>query len=305
MGIQTVEFGGSGGQPFDMQAVHSIGVHWSGPHIDALVLNEVQHGGNSGTHLDPEFFLAEDEYISGFILQHTNVLTALRFFTNRDKDIGVSHVEQHTLATLGGIRVLGLGGRSGSRLDRIAIKYIDNYTPSVLVEESTAVINVYGPGESIERFTSTQVQTLVSQTKVMEQVWNIDVGVEGGSSLLKALSEYIGKVSVQGGYKSTTRDEIKNETTVATQNSVKTTFTTPPGMVGLEMVPVQVFVDTQASPNFAWIWPAGTSDIVTVSQNTQALTTNVYDLTTFLGVQMPSLLPRRQQRNGYNFYQMS
>jgi hypothetical protein len=198
-----------------------------------------------------------------------------------------------------------LGGRSGSRLDRIAIKYIDNYTPSALVEESTAVINVFGPGASIERFTSTQVQTLVSHTTVMEQVWNVDVGVEAGKELLKGLGEYIGKVTAQGGYKSTSREELRNETTVTTQNSEKTTFTTPVGMVGLEMVPVQVFVDTQASPNFVWIWPSRTSTIVTVAQDSKALTANVYDLTTVLGVQMPSLLPRRQQRNGYNFYQMS
>ena len=299
MGVQTVEYGGSGGSPFKMEAVHSVGVHW-GAEIDALVLNEVQHGGNGGNHRDPEIFLAENEYISGFILQYGGVLTALRFFTSQDKDIGVSHVQHDNLATVGDIRVLGLGGSSGSRLDRIAIKYIENYTPSVLVEESAAVINVFGPGAVIERFTSTQVQTLVSHTTTMERVFSLDVGAES-----KALGELIAKITAQFGFKSTTRDELKNEVIVTTQSTEKTTFTPPTGMVGLELLPVQAFVDTQASPNFVWISPKGTPTIVTVNQNAQALTANVYDLTTFLGVQMPSLLPRRQQRNGYNFYQMS
>jgi hypothetical protein len=242
MAIQTVEYGGSGGNPFNMEAVHSVGVH-HGSEIDALVLNEVQHGGNGGL-LDPEIFLAEDEYISGFILQHRNVLTALRFFTSQDRDIGVSHEKHDTLEEVGNIRVLGLGGSSGSRLDRIAIKYIDNYTPSVMVEDSNAVINVFGPGAAIERFSSTQVQTLVSHTHVMEQVFSLDVGIKSGSALGKALHEFIAEITATGGYKSTTRDELKNEVTTTTLNSEKTTFTTPAGMVGLEIIPVRVFVDT-------------------------------------------------------------
>jgi hypothetical protein len=139
----------------------------------------------------------------------------------------------------------------------------------------------------------------------MEQVWNVDLGIEGGDALSKSLNEFIGKVTASAGLKSTTSEQLKDETTTTTQNSVKTTFTTPTGMVGLELVPVQVFKDTQASPNFVWIIPSGASDIVTVPQDTKALTTNVYDLTKFLGTQIPSLAPRHQQRNGYDFYQMS
>jgi hypothetical protein len=299
MGIQTVEYGGNGGRPFDMQAVHSVGVHWGG-HIDALVLNGQLLGGPGADHLDPEVFLQQDEFISGFELRYGDVLTALNFFTNLGQSIGVAHVRGDNLTIVGDLRVLGLGGRAGDNLDRIAIKYIDNYTPSVLVEESAAIINIFGPGTAIERFTSTEVQTLVSHTTTMERVFSVDVGAES-----KPLFEVISKITAQFGYKSTTKEELKNEVTVTTQSSEKTTFTTPTGMVGLEMLPVEVFVDTQASPNFVWISPKGSPSIVTVDQNTQALTTNVYDLTTFLEVQMPSLLPRRQQRNGYNFYQMS
>jgi hypothetical protein len=192
MGVQTVEYGGNGGHPFDMQAVHSVGVHWGG-HIDALVLNGQLFGGPGAAHMDPEVFLAADEYIRGFELRYGSVLTALLFYTSHDfRQIGVAHARGDNLTIVGDIRVLGLGGRCGDNLDRIAIKYIDNYIPSALVEESAAVINVFGPGTSIERFTSTQVQTLVSHTTTMERVFSVDVGAES-----KPLLEVISKITAQ------------------------------------------------------------------------------------------------------------
>jgi hypothetical protein len=86
---------------------------------------------------------------------------------------------------------LGIGENAGQYLDKIRIKYLDNYTSSAQVEDSTAVIGVVAPGASIERFTSSQVQKVVGHTKVMEQVFTLTTGVE-----TKALGEYIAKFSL-------------------------------------------------------------------------------------------------------------
>lgn len=292
--IITETFGGSRGNTFPLEGIKSIGLNGM-QFIDALVLNGVQHGGDGGA-IGGEFQLEGDEYIADVTIRHGTLVDGLSFHTNKNRNISRLG-DGGTESTLNNIRVLGLGGKSAQFLNQIIIKYIDNYTPSVHVELGNAIISIIAPGGSIERFTSSSVQTVSGHKKIMSQVFTGTVGVE-----TTALGEFIAKLTASVGITRTTTEEINDEVTTIESNSAKTTFTSGPDRVGLEVVPVEVFVDTET--NFFWMWPLGMATILSFEEDADRINTNAYDLTTLLAVQMPNLLPRREQRNGFNFYRM-
>jgi hypothetical protein len=291
MSIETRAFGGNGGDPFDIEAVKSLGFR-SWARIDALLLNDSRYGGTGGresTTLD----FHPDEYIDHMVIRHWARIDAVEIHTNMGRSLsaGGSGGRREELTN---IRVLGLGGNSGRELDSLRVRYIPNYTPATLLENNqVAIIDIVAPGEKIERSVSAEVSRLSASTRVMEWVFTADIGGES-----KALGNFIAKLTAHAGAKRTSRREIREEVKEIEQHSEKNTFSPPDGSVGLELVPVDVY---READGFVWLIPVAHSQRIAM-RSESGLPTGAYDLTGVLAAQLPSMVKRREQRHGYHYY---
>ena len=115
-----------------------------------------------------------------------------------------------------------------------------------------------------------------------------------------SLGNFIGKLNSSTSVTSTSRNEIRNEVRIVEQQSERRTFTVQPGMVGLEIVPVDVL---READGFSWLFPTGPSEILSLPLDVglPALTA-AYDLTGLLSAQVPAMGGRREKRNGFDYY---
>lgn len=287
----TQTFGKTGGHPFSSEIVKKVGLR-TGKYVDAIILNDVRYGGLGG-HPSLEIKFEEDEYIESVIVRHGKYIDGLTLKTNRGKIIKGGG-NGGTETTLENIRVISIGGRSGKYLDSLKIEYINNYDPSIVKENSIAIIDIVAPGTSIETYAEFETKNIDKYNKVMEMVFTRSIGIE------IALTEFIKKFTSNTSIKATNRKEITKEVTEIQKNSTKETFTTPSGKVGLEIVPIQVFREPKS--NFHWMAPFKTSQLITVDEDIEAFSDNIYDLTGVVSIQIPSVSHINENRNGYIFY---
>lgn len=193
------------------------------------------------------------------------------------------------------IRVLGFGGSHGALVDRLSVQVITNYTEATIVERGqSAITDLFAPGESIERFVSREVSRLTAAVRIMETVFGQSNANES------SFGTFVGKLTSSTSVTSTTRNEIRNEVRVVEQQSERRTFTVQAGMVGVEVVPVDVMREPDG---FSWLFPTGPSEILSLPLDIglPALT-SAYDLTGLLSAQVPAMAGRREKRNGFDYY---
>jgi hypothetical protein len=293
MAIVTKSFGGNGGELFDIEAVKSVGVS-AGRTIDRLILNRERHGGPGGVEMDTLEF-HPTEFINRITIRTGDTVDNVTFHTNMGRSTGGGGRggNPHELRN---IRVLGLGGNSGRTLDKLRVQYIENYTdPSLIERNAVAIIDIVAPGESVERFVSTETSKLNAYTRMMETVFS--AGISAQSS---AIGKFIANITAKTDIKKTTKTEIKNEVKEIERNSEKTTFSPPQGHVGLEVVRVDVF---RENDNFVWLLPVQEPQTIAVPQEVGLdASINAYDLTDLVETQIPSMRRRLETRNGYKYY---
>lgn len=293
MSILTQPFGREGGREFDIEAVKSLGFR-SGGRIDALLLNGTRHGGNGGKEGTTLEF-QPNEFIESITIRHGARIDAIEIHTNLGNTLSGGG-KGGVVKKLTNIRVLGLGGRSGKELDKLRVRFIENYTEPILVEEKRdAIINIVAPGKSIERSESKEISRLSASKQVMETVFSASASAKS-----KALGNFIANLTASTSIKRTSRSEIVEEVKTIEKTFQKTTFSPPKDSVGLEMVQVDVF---REEDGFVWMIPVAMSDTCTVSSETGlGSRTSAYDLTGLLEVQIPSMAHRLEMRNGFKYY---
>jgi hypothetical protein len=298
MSIVTEAFGGNGGTLFEIEAVKSLGVR-SHARIDALLLNGSRRGGAGGTEREILEF-HPDEYINYLAIKSGARVDRLEIGTNKGRGFNYGG-NGGTAVALRNIRVLGLGGNSGSELDKLRVRYIPNYTESSLIEgNQVAIIDILAPGESIEQSVSREVSHLSAAKRILAYELTLGVGSQLGTES-NPIGEFVAKLTASVGLKRTSTTEINEEIRIIEESSQKRTFSTPMGSVGLDMVLVDVY--REAENGLVWLFPVSESQIVTVPLDSGlAASTGAYDLTRLVAVQLPSMANRLEDRYGYHYF---
>jgi hypothetical protein len=293
MPIETRSFGGNGPVVFPIQAVKSIGFR-AGRYVDALLLNGARYGGRGGTESVVLDFRS-DEYIRRIAIRHGRYVDGIELETSAGRTLRVGG-QGGVREELTNVRVLGFGGSHGTLIDRLGVQVITNYTEATTVERGqSAITDLFAPGESIERFISREVSRLTASVRIMETVFSASAGGES-----KALGNFIGKLTASTSVMSTSRNEIRNEVRVVEQQSERRTFTVQAGMVGVEIVPVDVL---READGFSWLFPTGPSEILSLPLDAGLPPlTAAYDLTGVLSAQVPAMAGRREKRNDFDYY---
>lgn len=300
MTIQTLAFGGDGGKPFDIEAVSEIGVR-SGERIDALLLNGSRRGGRGGRERE-RFTLLNDEYIDYIRVRHGRLIDRLEFRTNLGR-VMVHGGGGGRQSELKNIRVLGIGGRSGNELDKLQIHYIENYEASKAeAGRQTAIMGIVPQGERIETFASSRVSRLNSTRRLFETTFT----AEQSSSLSAAKGEFVAKTNRSFGLKQTVQSEFLKQLETEEVQSETVSRSPGPGFVGLETVQVEVFRVENVGPNAEdahWVFPVGTPEYIEVREGVGIPPQeSVIDMTGVMGLQLPVMAERREDRFGRDFY---
>lgn len=300
MSIVTKPIGGDGGKSFAIEAVRTIGFR-SGNRVDAILLNGSRKGGGGGRE-SQVLELQGDEYIEHMEIwskKHKNRSTRIfKVFlrTSRGRTLSAGKAGG-TKTTLTDIRVLGLGGNSGSELDKLRVRYIENYTPSELIEQGAlAVIGVIPQGQTTETFASSRVAKLSASSLFLEIVSSVETTTETGG----AVGEFTAKASTTFGLSVTTSSEFREEIETETFESERITYAPPAGHVGLEVIQIDIF---RANDGTIWQFPVSEPSIVsTPVASAPALFANVYDMTGTLSLNFPALAQDRAEKHGQDYY---
>jgi hypothetical protein len=138
--------------------------------IAKMSVSGTQYGGPVGVGIGTMTLLPDKQYINTFTIRYGVWIDSIGFSTNVDGlniggggTGGVATVP----ATTSGIRVLGIGARSiqitspisGTAIDFLAIRYIENYIPSITIEENVACIIGYAaPNTPLTSYTDSELK---------------------------------------------------------------------------------------------------------------------------------------------------
>jgi len=295
-GIYTQSYGGTGGAVFALAAVKEIGLR-TGDRVDQITVNGVAHGGNGGSDRG-SITLDDDEYICKVSLRSGDRLDAVTFTTNKQRSVGGGGTGGSS-ATLENIRVLAIGGRSGTEVDNLSIMYIANYHPSTDVEEDAAfVIGFTAPGTTMSEYQDATFKEVDMYEKITSSMLkqNYSASVEG---------EYYAKVtastsiSIENAETTTVRQELEQEL----KQGKRTEVAIPQGSVGILQVSGTIM--KSASGKSCWMFPTSSITYAVIGVNETANVLGYYDLTGLLSTQMPGLKGYKTVLNGYVYYNLS
>lgn len=285
-------FGGNGGNEFSMQCPTSIGL-CTGSEVDQLRINEVVHGGNGGGDRG-SIILRSDEYISSMIIRSGKRIDYLEFKTNKGNSIkggGTGGSEQ----TFNNIRVLSIGGRSGKRVDKLNIMYIENYSPSSVVAKDVGFIISYtAPFCTFTQYEDSTYQTMDSYEKTTHSMLKQDysASIEG---------EYFAKVSASTDItiENSKSETVKSELSTQLSKGSSKTVEIKEGYVGVTLVNGTLM---KGSDGAFWMHPTSLPSYTIIKITDYSPLLNHYDLTGELYTQISGLTTYRSVTNGYVYY---
>lgn len=290
--IRTVPFGGDGGYEFDPCYVKSIGMR-TGARVDALFINGTQHGGDGGD-LQPSLTFDDDEYISAFYLRSDAEVDYLQFTTNLGRQIGGGGDGGYVHTSKPNIRVIALGGRSGGRLDRIAIKFIEDYVPSKFLEKGHFIIGYTAQNTKLTRYSESIYNSMSSYERITERMLQqkYSASVEG---------EFYAKVSASTEINIQDSELLKIKIELSEQLKSKKSeeIDIQTGMVGILLVAGDIM---QGSDGKCWMFPTTDLSYSVISMSDFENVLDHYDLTGQLFTQMPGLKAKKIEKNGYTYY---
>ncbi|MGM3173012.1 jacalin-like lectin [Dickeya lacustris] len=290
--IITSVYGGNGGSPFIHKVVYKLGLR-TGSRVDQIQINDENHGGNGGSALGA-ITLGNNEYINRVDLRSGSEIDYVKFTTNKGTSLGGggngggAHVLEN-------VRVLYIGGRSGSRVDALDITYVKDYVPSKVVAEKVGFILSYvAPFTELEEYTDSHQKTVDSYKQVTEHMLDqkYSASVQG---------EYYVKVSTSTDIeiKDTNLTTIESELTRELQHSIKKTTKVPENYVGITVVSGTILL---GEDNNYWMHPSTEPSYSVIKQTDYTNMLNHYDLTGELYTQMPELKKYKKVQNGFVFY---
>ncbi|MGM3159399.1 jacalin-like lectin [Dickeya undicola] len=290
--IVTSIFGGNGGSPFSNQMVYKIGLR-TGSRVDQIQINEEKHGGDGGSP-QGAITLLNNEYINKIYIRSGSEIDYANFVTNHGNSIqgGGNGGSEHEIH---GIRVLYIGGRSGSRVDALDITYVKDYVPSKVIAENVGFILSYvAPFTELEEYTDSHQKTVDSYKQVTEHMLDqkYSASVQG---------EYYVKVSASTDIeiKDTNLVTIETELTKELEHSIRKTLKVPENYVGITLVNGTILL---GEDDCYWMHPTAEPAYSVIKQSDYANLLNHYDLTGELYTQMPDLKKYKKIQNGYVYY---
>jgi hypothetical protein len=301
--IYIKSFGGDGGSEFKLVRPKTIGLR-TGSKVDQIKINDVSHGGPGG-HESISLELGPDEYISSVKIRSGSKIDRVSFKTSKGRVLeggGGGGSEQPALEN---IRVLSIGGRSGSLVDKLTIRYVENYGPSEIADEHANFILSYTPPfEEFETFVS-------SKDKVIHTYEKITQSMVQQKYSASAVGEYyvVASASTEIEFRDTSAVSMKSQ---LEQERIKTTDTkisVKEGYVGIHLVSGTLMQEKENDPlkekkNNGLFWMYTTAlpsySIVKLTEIQSVL--GHYDLTGQLHTQMTGLKSHKIIQNGYVYY---
>ncbi|ABV93810.1 hypothetical protein Dshi_2073 [Dinoroseobacter shibae DFL 12 = DSM 16493] len=305
MSIETLTFGGRGGDAFDIAGFEAIGLS-SASRIDELRLDNARYGGNGGKK-ESGLSFSSDEYINEMVIRSGSRVDRIELRTNRGRELvhGGNGGTRHELTD---IRVLGLGGRSGSELDQLAVHFIRDYQPSQPEPgRHTAIIGVVPQGELIETFELDRTRELNATRRLFQTTFTANQSSSFGGSLGSAKGEFTAMASKSFGLTQVVEKEFLEEIETEEVNSETVTRSPGRGFVGLETVQVEVYRVEAPSRDINdavwWTFPVGTPEYIEVREEIGIPPLeSVIDMTGILSLQLPVMAPRKTERFGCDWY---
>ena len=297
--VQTEPYGGEGGTKFEPIIITdnmSIGLR-AGSRVDQIRLGRNELGHNGGKDKG-SIQLRNDEYIKRVEVRAGREVDYVKFTTNLDRTLeggGSGGQEQKLLEN---IRVIAIGGRAGDRVDKLKIKYISNYEPSIVVkgeESASFILSFTAPFQKFTSYSDTKLNTLHSYEKLSEHILEqkYKASVEG---------EYFAKMasSLEINLKSTdlnkSIEEVKNET----KNGETKTKTIEEGHVGVLLVHGTLM---RSPDDEYWLYAKGAPQYSIIEATEIKGMLNTYDLTGLLYTQMQNLTDYKINKNSFVYYQ--
>ncbi len=292
MSVVTKFYGGDGGQEFSLVHPFSIGVR-TGAEVDQLILNGRAHGGHGGEIKD-ELTFGADEYINLMTIRSGSRIDSIFFTTNKNRQWGPYGGHGGREHILSGIRVVGIGGRSGSRLDRLSVRIIEGYQPSGVAQNNlTAIVSIVGPpNTTIEVFESLRVRQLRTYTQLYRF---------SGETSTSGYAEYFAKVSSELKTSFFNEKELTEEYEKEAKNSRTTKMVVDKDQVALEVSKIQVLEDVNGQ---YWFFPLLTSSNTIIVPVAQPIQGSILDLTGAIDSQIPSMSSHKEQKYGQDFYEI-
>ncbi|UUC46925.1 jacalin-like lectin [Flavobacterium cerinum] len=292
-GMVIKTFGGTGGSEFAADYIQSIGLY-CGKEVDSITINGNKHGGGGGGDAGA-LILSSDEYISKVVIRSGERIDKLMLTTNKGRTIGGGG-GGGSETTLDNIRVVAIGGKSGTRVDQLKITYVENYEPSSLVEKRGQFVVGFTPqGTILKEYTESTSKTSDSYENVTETMLSqqYNASVE---------AEYYAKVafSTEIKYVNTQLTTIKKELSTQLINQQSKEVTIEKGMVGVLLVDGAVM---KGSDGVYWMYPNTLLSYAVIAVTDYQNILNHYDLTGELATQMPELLKYKTEKNDYVFYE--
>jgi len=292
MTMKTESFGGGGGGAFPRAIVKELGLR-AATRVDQIRINGNSYGGSGGSDKG-SIILGDDEYISRVDIRSATAVDSVKFTTNKKNSVGGGGSGGGP-TLLDGIRVVAIGGRSGTMVDNLEIMYISDYQPSKVINTLQGFILGYTPQfEKISEYISSESRTDQSYERVTEHMMNqtYSASVEG---------EYYVKVaaSTQIEVKDSSLTTVKSELEQKLKKDVTTEIDIPAGYVGILLSNGTVM---QGADGQYWMFPTSvlSYSVIQIAEVDNVL--DHYDLTGELYTQMPDLKKYKKMQNGYVYY---
>ncbi len=293
--IQTVAYGGGGGDPFPRRSFTEIGLR-GGDSLDAITLDDATFGGGGGQPADPSSItLSRDEYISEWLIRHGDQIDNARFATNKGRVIGIGGgggTSSHVMSA----RLLAIGGRSGGVVDHLDIMYIDGYQPSTTIDSNANfILSFLPPFNDLVTYADSKAKEVYAYSQVTTHMVDqqYSASVEG---------EYYVKVkaSTNLNIKDTDTNSISSELTSEQDKSESKKQTIPDGHVGYSVASATIM---QGADGSYWMYPNGPAELSVVTMTDFAsLVLGCYDLTGVLDRQIAGLGTYKSFQNGFTYY---
>lgn len=305
MSIETLTFGGRGGNAFDIAGFEAITMR-SASRIDQLQLDSVRYGGNGGTK-ETGLSFSGDEYINEMLVRSGSRVDRIELYTNLGRKLvhGGNGGQESKLTN---IRVLGFGGRAGSELDQLAVHFIRDYEPSEPEPGlHTAIIGVVPQGERIETFELDRTKQLNATRRLFQTTFTANQSSSFGGSLGSAKGEFTAMASKSFGLTQVVEKEFLEEIETEEVNSKTVTRSPGRGFVGLETVQVEVYRVEAPSRDIKdavwWTFPVGMPEYIEVREEIGIPPLeSVIDMTGVLSLQLPVMADRKTERFGCDWY---
>ena len=269
----TKTFGGNDGGTFELEFPKKLGLR-TGSEVDALLLNGGKHGGSGGSN-PTEIELGKTHYWSEFQVRSGLRIDYLRFKASNDEEIKGGGSGGADGGTFTGIRILRIGGKSGSMLDSIRIEYIQDYKPSTFIANAKGIFQIATSNQKIDTYSKDTTNIVLSYSH-STTVFSQSVASENAS----VSGEYYAEFSASTGYTQTdsTTTSITKQCTDAIDKEVSTSTkkTISDNEAGFLIGDIKIM---QGSDGSYWMHPAGPATWITLKETEYKRLIGYYDFT--------------------------